>query len=216
MNLKEAFQVQNLIDKLFSHARNYINKTDNVITVKENHLRSKALEGQSDEKYDVSNLDSKKFPADKVIDFLQRLIDEREKLAHAINKTKANMDFDLDAAVYTNRSRHALAETLDSLTSIQSSNILQRNQGRDYVFTKDANGANVQTEYRYDIERIQTIDFDRNKVRRMAKGLYSKADEVSNSIDLALVNTQVEYEFPFNLHGDNDSIIEDYINSASN
>ena len=213
MNLKEAFQAQNLINKLFNHAINYIEREGNVVTIKENHLRSKALEGQPDEKYDITDLESKKFPADKIIDFLQKLIDEREKLAHAISKAKSKMDFDLDAAVYTNKSRHTLAQTLDYLTKIQSSNVIQRNQGRSYFFTKDSNGANIQTEYRYDIERIQTIDFDRNKVRRMSKGLYNKADEVSNNIDLALVNTQVDYELPFNMHGDYDSIIEDYINA---
>ena len=213
MNLKEAFQAQNLINQLFIHAQNYIERIDNVITVKENHLRSKALEGQADESYNITNLESKKFSADKIIEFLQMLIDEREKLANAISKAKAGMDFDLDAAVYTNKSRHSLAKTLDYLNSIQSSNVLQRNQGRAYFFTKDSTGANVQTEYRYDIERIQTIDFDRNKVRRMVKGLYNKADEISKNIDLAMVNIQVDYELPFDMHGENDSIIENYISS---
>ena len=72
-----------------------------------------------------------------------------------------------------------------------------------------------QTEYRYDIERVQTIDFDRNKLRKIIKNLYSKADSVSNDIDLELLDTKVDYEFPFDMHGDNDSIIEDYINSSN-
>ena len=126
-NLKEAFQAQILINQLFICAQNYIEKIDNVIIVKENHLRSKALEGQADASYDITNLESKKFPTDKIIKFLQLLINEREKLANAISKAKASMDFDLDAAVYTNKSRHSLAKTLDYLNSIQSANVFQRN-----------------------------------------------------------------------------------------
>ena len=212
VNLKEAFQAQNTINNLFEHAQRYLNITDNVVTVKEKHFRSKAVEGQTDETFDTTNLESKKFPADNIIDFLLKLIDEREKLAHAINNAKANMDFDLDTAVDTNRKRHSLVGTLDWLTSLKSSNVVQKNQGRGYVFNNEGN----QTEYRYDIERVQTIDFDRNRLRRIVKGLYKKADEVSNNIDLALLNTKVDYEFPFDMHGDNDSIIEEYINSISN
>ena len=102
-----------------------------------------------------------------------------------------------------------LTNAFDQLVRLQSVHTIHRNQGRGYVFNKEGN----QTEYRYDIERIQTIDFDRKKLRGIVKSLYSKADEVSNSIDLALLNTQVDYEFPFDLHGDNDSIIEEYINA---
>ncbi|MBR1728353.1 MAG: formate dehydrogenase [Selenomonadaceae bacterium] len=207
MNLKEAFQAQNIINSLSEHAENYLMQTGNVVTVKEKHLRSKAVEGQADEDIDTTNYEDKKFPAEGVIEFLIKLIDERSKLAHAINEAKLKMDFDLDAAVYTNRKRHILASTLDRLVRLQSSHIVHKNLGRGYVFNKEGN----QTEYRYDIERIQTIDFDRNKLRKQIKDVYAKADQVSNEIDAALINTQVNYEFPFDIHGDNDSIIEDYI-----
>ena len=211
MNLKEAFQAQNTMNNLFNHAQNYLNQIENVVTIKEKHLRSKAVEGQIDEVYDGNSVDAKKFPADKIIEFLLKLIDEREKLAIAISRAKANMDFDLDAAVDTNKKRHSLASTFDWLASLKSSKVIQKNQGRGYVFNNEGN----QTEYRYDIERVQTIDFDRNKLRKIIKNLYSKADAVSNDIDLELLDTKVDYEFPFDMHGDNESIIEDYINSSN-
>ena len=209
MNLKEAFQVQNIINDLFSYATNYLMSTENVVTVKEKHFRSKAVEGQTDEERDMTNYDSKKFSAESIINFLMRLLEEREKLSHAINAAKAQMNFDLDSAVDTNRNRHRLTDTFDQLVRLQSVHTIHRNQGRGYVFNKEGN----QTEYRYDIERIQTIDFDRKKLRGIVKSIYSKADEVSNSIDMALLNTKVDYEFPFDLHGDNDSIIEEYISA---
>ena len=211
MNLKEAFQAQNTINNLFDHAQNYLNQIENVVTIKEKHLRSKALAGQIDEVYDGNSVEAKRFPADKIIEFLLKLIDEREKISIAISRAKANMDFDLDAAVDTNKKRHSLASTFDRLASLKSSKVVQKNQGRGYVFNNEGN----QTEYRYDIERVQTIDFDRNKLRKIIKNLYSKADAVSNDIDLELLDTKVDYEFPFDMHGDNDSIIEDYINSGN-
>ena len=208
MNLKEAFQVQNIINDLFDHAKSYLMETNNVVTVKEKHFRSKAVDGQPDEEIDVTDFNSKKFPAEYVIEFIIRLIDEREKLAHAIRSAKSNMDFDLDAAVDSNKKRHSLAEALDWMARLQSTHTIHKNLGRGYVFNKEGN----QTEYRYDIERIQTIDFDRNKLRKRIKDLYKKADKISNDIDAALIHTQVDYVFPFDIHGDNDSIIEDYIN----
>lgn len=209
MNLKEAFQAQNVLIRLFDYSVAYIGTIDNVITVKEKHFRSKAVKDLEDETVDATNLESKKFPADKVIDFVLKLIDEREKISKAINKAKLNMDFDLDSAVDANKKRHVIVDTFNYLISIKSSNTVQKNLGKGFIFNNEGN----QVEYRYDIERIQTIDFDRERLRRIVKGIYRKADEVSNQIDLALLNTQVDYELPFDIHGDYDSIIEDYVNS---
>ena len=211
MNLKEAFQTQNMFQKLGEHADDYLDTRENLMTVKEKHFRSKVAPDQSDEELDVTNYDTKKFPAGDVIRFLIRLIDEREKLSHAIHAAKAQMSFDLDTAVDANRRRHSLANTLDALVRQQSSKVILKNAGRGYVFNKEGN----QTEYRYDIERIQTIDYDRVKVRQLLKKLYEDADKVSTEIDLALLNTQVHYELPFDIHGDYDSIIEDFIEKNS-
>ena len=207
MNLKDAFQTQNAFNRLSDHATEYLEETGVLMTIKEKHFRSKAVAGQADEELDVTNYDEKKFPTDGVIKFLFRLIEEREKLSHAIHAAKSQMSFDLDTAVDANRRRHALASTLDALVRQQSSKVIQKNAGRGYVFNKEGN----QTEYRYDIERIQTIDYDRNKVRKMLKELYAEADKVSTEIDMALLNTQVNYELPFDIHGDLDSIIEEFI-----
>ena len=207
MNLKEAFQAQNVFGKLNEHAFEYLEDTGNLMTVTEKHFRSKVAADQPDEELNVTNIDKKKFPTGKLIEFLIKLLEEREKLSRAIHATKAAMDFDLDTAVDANRRRHALASTLDALARQQSSHTVMKNAGRGYVFNKDGN----QTEYRYDIERIQTIDYDRTKVRKLLKKLYAEADRVSTEIDLALLNTKVDYELPFDIHGDYDSIIEEYI-----
>lgn len=205
MNLKEAFQAQNKIEKLFEFVSGYLEDGKNLISVTEKHFRSKAAEGQQDERINIVVDD--KFPSDKVIDFLLMLIDEREKLARAISAAKSAMKFDLDSAVDVNKKRHLAAETLRTLRNFKSSSLLEKNAGVGYVFNKDGN----QTTYRYDIERVKTIDFDRNRVRDIIKKLQKKADKVSNEIDAALITTEVNYKLPFNVHAGNLEVIEDYV-----
>ena len=206
MNLKEAFQAQNKLEKLFSFASGYLDDEKNLISVTEKHFRSKAAEGQPDEKINIVVDD--KFPPDKVIDFLLLLIDEREKIAKAIHAAKSSMQFDLDSAVDVNKKRHAAAATLRDLRQFKSSSLLEKNAGVGYVFNKDGN----QVTYRYDIERVKTIDFDRNRVRELIKKLQAKADKISNEIDAALISTTVDYEFPFDVNAGNLEVLEDFVN----
>ena len=207
MNLKEAFQAQNKLNELFLHFTNYLGVTRNVTTIREKHFRSKAANGQIDETFDVTNYDSKVYTdINKVIDFVLVLIDEREKLANAIKAAKSKLEIDIDAAVDVNKKRHGTIDTLREMRKLKSSSLLRRNAGSGYVFNNDGN----QTEYRYDVEVVTTIDFDRNKVRDLVTKLQAKADEVSAEIDAALINTTVDYEFPFDSHASAAEILEDF------
>ena len=205
MNLKEAFQAQNKLEKLFSFASGYLDDEKNLISVTEKHFRSKAAEGQPDEKINIVVDD--KFPPDKVIDFLIVLIDEREKLAWAIHAAKSTMKFHLDSAVDVNKKRHLAIERLRTLRNFKSSSLLEQNAGVGYVFNKEGN----QTTYRYDIERVKTIDYDRNHVRDLIDKLQIQADKISNEIDAALISTPVNYKLPFDMHASNMEIIEDFV-----
>ena len=206
MNLKEAFQAQNKIERLFDFVSGYLDDEKNLISTTEKHLRSKAAEGQQDEKIDI--VVDNKFPPDKVIDFMLMLIDEREKLAKAIHNAKASMKFDLDSAVDVNKKRHSAAETLRQLRNFKSSSQLEKNGGVGYVFNKEGN----QTTYRYDIERVKTIDYDRNRVRELIKKVQKEANKVSNEIDAALISTTVKYKLPFDMNASNLEIIEEFVN----
>ena len=205
MNLKEAFQAQNKIEELFNFVSDYLDDEKNLISVTEKHFRSKAAEGQQDEKINVA-VDNK-FPPDKVINFLMMLIDEREKLARAIHAAKSSRKFDLDSAVDVNKKRHNVLETLRTLRNFKSSSRLEKNSGVGYVFNKEGN----QTTYRYDIERVKTIDFDRNRVRNLIKKLQTQANKISNEIDAALISTTVKYKLPFDMNATNLEIIEDFV-----
>ena len=205
MNLKEAFQAQNKIVELLDYISGYLSVEDNVMTVTEKHLRSKALAGQQDDSVDVSRKSEEMFEVGKLIDIWQQLMNEKEQLGLAIVKAKAGMSFNLDAAVDANKSRRAFLMTMQRLANRKSSHELQKGEGRGYVFNNDGN----QTTYCYDIDRIKTIDYDRNKVRAMVKELTRVSDEVSIKIDEALLHTQVDYEPKFVLAGEESFIIEE-------
>jgi hypothetical protein len=139
------------------------------------------------------------------MDIWQQLMNEKEQLGLAIGKAKAGMSFNLDAAVDANKSRRAFLVTMQRLANRKSSHELQKGEGRGYVFNNDGN----QTSYCYDIDRIMTIDYDRNKVRGMVKELTRESDEVSIRIDEALLQTKVDYEPSFDLAGEDSFIIEE-------
>ena len=205
MNLKEAFQAQNKISELLSHITRYLSDEDNVMTITEKHLRSKALAGQQDESVDVSRKSEENFDVVRLLGIWQELMVEKERLGLAVGKAKAGMDFNLDAAVDGNKSRRAFLSMLQGLANRKSSHELQKGEGRGYVFNNDGN----QTSYCYNIDRIQTIDYDRNKVRAMVKEMTRASDEVSIKIDEALLQTKVEYTPKFDLAGENEFILEE-------
>lgn len=205
MNLKEAFQAQNKISELMSYINRYLSDVDNVMTITEKHLRSKALAGQQDDTVDVSRKADEGFDVGRLLGIWQELMEEKERLGAAIGKAKAGMGFNLDAAVDANKSRRAFLGMLQELANRKSSHELQKGEGRGYVFNNDGN----QTSYCYDIDRILTIDYDRNKVRAMVKELNRSSDEVSIKIDEALLQTQVDYALKFDLAGENRFILEE-------
>ncbi len=205
MNLKEAFQAQNKIGELQDYITRYLYKSDNVMTITEKHLRSKALAGQQDDSVDVSQKAEEGFDVGRLLAVWQELMVEKERLGTAIGKAKANMEFNLDAAVDANKSRRAFLATLQGLAGRKSSHELRKGEGRGYVFNNDGN----QTAYCYDIDRIMTIDYDRNKVRALVKELTQTADSVSIKIDEALLTTKVDYKPKFDLAGEIAFILED-------
>ena len=205
MNLKEAFQAQNKIGELMSYITRYLSDSDNVMTITEKHLRSKALAGQQDDTVDVSRKADEGFDVGRLVGVWQELIEEKERLGLAIGKAKAGMEFNLDAAVDANKSRRAFLSMLQGLANRKSSHELQKGEGRGYVFNNDGN----QTSYCYDIDRIMTIDYDRNKVRSMVKELTRISDYVSIKIDETLLQTHVDYTPKFDLIGEDRFILEE-------
>ena len=206
MNLKEAFQAQNKIEDLFVTLEDYLSNTNNITVKIEKHLRSKSVKGQENEELDVTDYNHKIYDTKKALKFFLSLLDEREKISAAIQAAKSEMEFDIDSAVDVNKKRHLVLDVLRRMSRLQSESRLRKNAGTGYVFNNEGN----QTSYNYDIEVVTTIDYDRNKVRDKISTLQTQADEVSNKIDSALINTQVNYVLPFDSHASLLEILEDF------
>ena len=206
MNLKEAFQAQNKIENLFTALEDYLSSMNNITVKIEKHLRSKSVKGQANEELDVTDYNNKIYDTKKALKFFLSLIGEREKVSAAIQAAKSKMDFDMDAAVDVNKKRHLVLDVLRRMSRLQSDSRLRKNGGTGYVFNNEGN----QTSYNYDIEVVTTIDYDRNKVRDNIVKLQAQADEISNKIDSALINTQVDYVLPFDSHASLLEILEDF------
>ena len=205
MNLKEAFQAQNKLGELMRYIILYLSDSDNVMTITEKHLRSKALAGQQDESVDASCKAEEGFDVGRLLGIWEELMEKKNRLSTAIGKAKADMDFSLDAAVDENKSRRAFLSTLQGLANRKSTHELEKGAGRGYVFNNEGNP----TSYCYDIDRIMTIDYDRSKVRAMVKEMNRISDEVSIKIDEALLRTHVDYTPRFDLAGENKFILEE-------
>ena len=205
MNLKEAFQAQNKLGELMGYIILYLSDSDNVMTITEKHLRSKTLAGQQDESVDASCKAEEGFDVGRLLGIWEELMEEKNRLSTAIGKAKADMDFNLDAAVDENKSRRAFLSTLQGLANRKSTHELEKGAGRGYVFNNEGNP----TSYCYDIDRIMTIDYDRSKVRAMVKELNRLSNEVSIKIDEALLRTPVDYTPRFDLAGENKFILEE-------
>ena len=208
MNLKEAFQKQNTFKLMLKMLGTHLGFESNVTITIEKHFRSKAANGQSDEELDVTDYEGKRYAPNKAIDLMIFLIEESEKLSDAIRAAKSTVDFDLDSAVDINKKRRDALEVLHKLWKVKSSSLLNKNHGTGYVFNNEGN----QTSYKYDVEIVKTIDFDRNKVRKQIKKLEEQADKVSHEIDSVLINTQVDYQYPFTDHVDFADLVENFSN----
>ena len=198
MNLKEAFRFQNKLQSMMDEAQSILGSTANITKVQNTYLRKKVMP-------EVENETTIDAPATEyseqitlVAEFLLHLLSEREKLSVAIFQAKAglNLPAGLDGEVSLNSKRQEVAGLFRRMAGLRSSEVLIPNGGTGYRFNNEGN----QVSYRCDVKRVTTINFDRNKIRKMCGDLSKKSDEVSAALDSVLVNTQVEYTVPFDVN----------------
>lgn len=209
MNLKEAFRFQNKLLSLMEEAQGILGSDRNITKVENTYLRKKVMAEAEDET--TMELPSTEY-SEKITEvavFLMHLLEEREKLSAAIHKTKAGLDLPagLDGEVGLNSKRQEIANLLRRMAGLRSSETLISNGGTGYRFNNEGN----QVSYRCDVKRVVTINFDRNKIRKMCDELSKKSDEISASLDAALVNAQVDYVAPFDVNDTFADVFESFV-----
>lgn len=201
MNLKESFRYQNKLLKLMEEANAILSRERNVVKVENTILQHKVDPTAEDVvAYDIPDSEFAE-QINGVVSLLMALLNEREKLSLAIRVAKQSMPLDFDGEVSLNAKRQETASTFRKMAEIRSSEKILANAGTGYRFNADGN----QVSYRCDLKKVTTINFDRNKVRTYAAALNKKADQISAELDRCMVNTEVDYEAPFDA---NDSFAE--------
>ena len=198
MNLKEAFRFQNKLQSMMGEAESILGSTANITKVQNTYLRKKVMpEAENETTIDAPATEYSE-QITLVAEFLLHLLSEREKLSVAIFHAKAGLDLPagLDGEVSLNSKRQEVAGLFRRMAGLRSSEVLISNGGTGYRFNNEGN----QVSYRCDVKRVTTINFDRNKIRKICGDLSKKADEVSAALDSVMVNTQVEYTVPFDVN----------------
>lgn len=195
MNLKESYRYANFLERLLNAAENYLYKDDFVTTTKEDHLRSKANKDAEDELgVVVAKQIDVDFTPNQVVDFIVKVIDEKEKVFTAIADAKAATEINIDNAVSINKRKQRIISVFQTLADRKPKEI--QTTGRDYKF--DINGE--QKPYNYNINRIISIDYDRNSIKNLIKKYCKECDEISAKLDEIEINTQVSHNCLFDIN----------------
>lgn len=214
MNIKDACRYQNFLTQTISTLKSYLNRETNVVQIKEKHLKTKVNSEAQDEELDNTPERLYKASIVSIVGFVDKLINEKLKVSTAIENAKRDTKIDwmennnkltLDTAIEYNKNVHEYVSTLEALTKIKSTET--KTQGTDYKFNVEGN----QMSYRYPVEIVKTIDFDRNVVKTLHKDILSKADRISTKIDEVMLMDIVQYTPEYNIH----DTVEDLLNNLT-
>lgn len=197
MNLKEAFRFQNKLNSLLAEAENVLERDSNVMKVENTYLRKKVMPEAEDETVaDTMGASDYAEKINELVAFTLFLLAEKEKLSKAVRTAKSSLAIDIDGETSLNGARQHAAQIFKHMADLRASEVTISGGGTGYRFNAEGN----QVSYKCDVRRVTTINFDRNDIRKYAKDLSGKADEVSSEIDKAVVNTEVEYECLFDVN----------------
>lgn len=187
MILKEAFRYQNYLSLLFNQATGYLSREDFIMTTTQKHNRTKVNPDAQDENIVVPKVLTVDYNPNDLIDFVVKLIDEKQKLSDAIAKAKRSLNIDIDAAMSMNKTKQDFISVLRRMASIKSSE--SDKEGTSYKFNNDGD----QVSYRYPVKEVKTIDYNRNAVKGLISKYKKETDEISTERDRIDIMTDVDY-----------------------
>lgn len=188
MILKEAFRYQNYLTSLFVQATSYLSREDFITTTTQNHNRSMVNPDAQDEKISVPKVFNVGYKPNDLIDFVVKLIDEKQKLSNAITEAKKLLDMDIDAAMSMNKTKQDFISVLRRMASIKSTE--SEKEGTSYKFNNDGD----QVSYRYPVKEVKAIDYNRNTVKGLISKYKKETDQISTTRDRIDIMTEVNYD----------------------
>lgn len=187
MNLKESYRYANYLDDLLSTAYTYLRNKGFVTTIVEEHLRKQSNPDVENETIEVQKPFDVEFKPNDVIDFVVKVIEEKDKLSESIAEAKSTTEINIDNAIAMNKKKQGFVSVLNGIADIKPSEI--KTTSKSYKF--DINGE--QKPYVYDVNRKTSIDFNRTDVRNLIKKYLKETDEISAKLDLIEITTQVNF-----------------------
>lgn len=187
MNLKESYRYANYLDNLLSTAYTYLRNKGFVTTTVEEHLRKQSNPDVENETIEVQKPFDVEFKPNQVVDFVVKVLNEKDKLSDAIAEAKSTTEINIDNAISMNKKKQAFVSVLNGIADIKPSEI--KTTSKSYKF--DINGE--QKPYVYDVNRKTSIDFNRTDVRNLIKKYLKETDEISAKLDLIEITTQVDF-----------------------
>ena len=188
MILKEAFRYQNYLSLLLSQAMNYLSCESYITTTIQSHNRTKVNPDAQDEKITIQKLYNVIFEPNDLIDFVVKVIEEKEKVSNAIAESKRTLEFDIDAAMSINKMKQEFIQILRRMAVIKSTEL--EKEGTSYKFNNDGD----QVSYRYPVKEVKTIDYDRNTVKSLISKFKKETDKVSTERDRIDIMIEVNYD----------------------
>ena len=194
MNLKESYRYANYLDGLLSTAYTYLRNKGFVTTTIEEHLRKQSNPDVENETIEVQRSFDVEFTPNNVVDFVVKVIEEKEKLSESIAKAKGTTEINIDNAIAMNKKKQGFVSVLNGIADIKPTEKVVNGTG--YKFNQEGN----KVKYFYNVKQITSIDFDRKNIRNLIKKYAKETDDISTKLDLIEVTTNVEYDPLFNIN----------------
>lgn len=213
MNLTEACKLAKNIETYKMTLASLLFNRDYTTTVKETHLRSKAVEGAEDEIIVKEVEKIVDISVDEILTLLDVLMEKKAVLSNAIEEAKHNIRIDVDgkmlaydSAVEYNKSlRNTVLYYLSRANKLKASTT----KGVDYAYKLDVEGK--QTKYMYDKEVKTELTFDIAETKKKEKEYRKLADKVSNAIEEAKLSTKIEVEIGIDVNDTLEDLIEAFL-----
>lgn len=206
MNLKEAFQYNNYLNKMYTNALGFLSTRTNVMSTKEYHYHSKMNPEHEDEVLDVEYPETYDCEPDRMLCIALEIMEERMALTRVIGQAKCVHGFDFDSAIAINRIRREMVNALNIMTNFKAREFMKSATG--YKFNAEGN----QVPYVYQVKEVSTAGFDRERVKNEFRKLNEEANGVSNDIDKYLLETEFYFEPKYALTDSLEDIIEAHKN----
>jgi len=204
ITLKKSFEYQNYLSELLSSALSVLSYRDNITTTTQKHLRKKSYSEATDEVIVVKKQVEHPYGINDLVSFIDILVNEIDYLTHAINKAKSYEDKSYDAMIAMNNKKRNILRTYETMAGLKASESTIKGESDKF----NADGEQVQ--YKYDIEQVTTIDFDRNLIKGKISRLRHELDETSDAIDEMQLHSKVDYEPIFEIGESFEDVVESY------